>query len=158
MAPPTPPGKFRVLTLPGPLSLHPSFPVQPPNSICALSQHTWGPGTLPARSSCAWEGAGRKCRAAGSLFPGETVGPTLGVFQTAAAELRAFPSPPLSPAPQFPECGFYGLYDKILLFKHDPTSANLLQLVRSVGDIQEGDLVEVVLSGERRRPAWGRSL
>uniref|UniRef100_G3UM62 protein kinase C n=1 Tax=Loxodonta africana TaxID=9785 RepID=G3UM62_LOXAF len=47
---------------------------------------------------------------------------------------------------QFPECGFYGLYDKILLFKHDPTSANLLQLVRSAGDIQEGDLVEVVLS------------
>ncbi|XP_030896764.1 serine/threonine-protein kinase D2 [Leptonychotes weddellii] len=47
---------------------------------------------------------------------------------------------------KFPECGFYGLYDKILLFKHDPTSANLLQLVRSVGDIQEGDLVEVVLS------------
>ncbi|XP_029780185.1 serine/threonine-protein kinase D2 [Suricata suricatta] len=47
---------------------------------------------------------------------------------------------------KFPECGFYGLYDKILLFKHDPTSTNLLQLVRSVGDIQEGDLVEVVLS------------
>ncbi|CAD7692452.1 unnamed protein product [Nyctereutes procyonoides] len=47
---------------------------------------------------------------------------------------------------KFPECGFYGLYDKILLFKHDPTSANLLQLVHSVGDIQEGDLVEVVLS------------
>ncbi|XP_040590248.1 serine/threonine-protein kinase D2 isoform X2 [Mesocricetus auratus] len=46
----------------------------------------------------------------------------------------------------FPECGFYGLYDKILLFKHDPTSANLLQLVRSAADIQEGDLVEVVLS------------
>ncbi|XP_028334138.2 serine/threonine-protein kinase D2-like [Physeter macrocephalus] len=52
---------------------------------------------------------------------------------------------------KFPECGFYGLYDKILLFKHDPTSANLLQLVRSAGDIQEGDLVEVVLSGERPR-------
>ncbi|XP_072464175.1 serine/threonine-protein kinase D2 isoform X2 [Notamacropus eugenii] len=50
------------------------------------------------------------------------------------------------PLDQFPECGFYGLYDKILLFKHDPTSANLLQLVRSAGDIQEGDLVEVVLS------------
>ncbi|CAK6437243.1 unnamed protein product [Pipistrellus nathusii] len=47
---------------------------------------------------------------------------------------------------KFPECGFYGLYDKILLFKHDPASANLLQLVRSAGDIQEGDLVEVVLS------------
>nr|XP_033811769.1 serine/threonine-protein kinase D2 isoform X2 [Geotrypetes seraphini] len=47
---------------------------------------------------------------------------------------------------EFPECGFYGLYEKILLFKHDPSSINILQLVRSAGDIQEGDLVEVVLS------------
>ncbi|KAM6427940.1 serine/threonine-protein kinase D2 isoform 1-T1 [Liasis olivaceus] len=47
---------------------------------------------------------------------------------------------------KFPECGFYGLYDKILLFKHDPSSANILQLVRAACDIQEGDLVEVVLS------------
>uniref|UniRef100_A0A8C3FIT3 protein kinase C n=1 Tax=Chrysemys picta bellii TaxID=8478 RepID=A0A8C3FIT3_CHRPI len=47
---------------------------------------------------------------------------------------------------KFPECGFYGLYDKILLFKHDLSSANILQLVRVAGDIQEGDLVEVVLS------------
>nr|XP_060642245.1 serine/threonine-protein kinase D2 [Anolis sagrei ordinatus] len=47
---------------------------------------------------------------------------------------------------KFPECGFYGLYDKILLFKHDPSSANILQLVRAASDIQEGDLVEVVLS------------
>lgn len=49
---------------------------------------------------------------------------------------------------QFPECGFYGIYDKILLFKHDTTSNNILQLVKSTSDIQEGDLVEVVLSGE----------
>uniref|UniRef100_A0A4X2KIL1 Serine/threonine-protein kinase n=1 Tax=Vombatus ursinus TaxID=29139 RepID=A0A4X2KIL1_VOMUR len=65
-----------------------------------------------------------------------------------AQELRADPRCPGLPSPLlfFPECGFYGLYDKILLFKHDPTSANLLQLVRSAGDIQEGDLVEVVLS------------
>uniref|UniRef100_A0A8C3BJP0 protein kinase C n=1 Tax=Cairina moschata TaxID=8855 RepID=A0A8C3BJP0_CAIMO len=47
---------------------------------------------------------------------------------------------------QFPECGFYGMYDKILLFRHDPTSENILQLVKSAADIQEGDLVEVVLS------------
>ncbi|XP_028597979.2 serine/threonine-protein kinase D2 [Podarcis muralis] len=47
---------------------------------------------------------------------------------------------------KFPECGFYCLYDKILLFKHDPSSANILQLVRAASDIQEGDLVEVVLS------------
>ncbi|KAF2974088.1 hypothetical protein EK904_010163 [Melospiza melodia maxima] len=38
------------------------------------------------------------------------------------------------------------MYDKILLFRHDPTSENILQLVKSAADIQEGDLVEVVLS------------
>uniref|UniRef100_A0A8C8YWE2 Serine/threonine-protein kinase n=1 Tax=Prolemur simus TaxID=1328070 RepID=A0A8C8YWE2_PROSS len=47
---------------------------------------------------------------------------------------------------KFPECGFYGMYDKILLFRHDPTSENILQLVKTAGDIQEGDLIEVVLS------------
>uniref|UniRef100_G3P4B4 protein kinase C n=1 Tax=Gasterosteus aculeatus aculeatus TaxID=481459 RepID=G3P4B4_GASAC len=47
---------------------------------------------------------------------------------------------------QFPECGFYGIYDKILLFKHDTTTNNILQLVNGASDIQEGDLVEVVLS------------
>uniref|UniRef100_A0A7N5ZU57 protein kinase C n=1 Tax=Anabas testudineus TaxID=64144 RepID=A0A7N5ZU57_ANATE len=46
----------------------------------------------------------------------------------------------------FPECGFYGIYDKILLFKHDTCTNNILQLVKSACDIQEGDLVEVVLS------------
>uniref|UniRef100_A0AAY4CS93 protein kinase C n=1 Tax=Denticeps clupeoides TaxID=299321 RepID=A0AAY4CS93_9TELE len=47
---------------------------------------------------------------------------------------------------KFPECGFYGIYDKILLFKHDTCSNNILQLVKAASDIQEGDLVEVVLS------------
>uniref|UniRef100_A0A671W6I4 Serine/threonine-protein kinase n=1 Tax=Sparus aurata TaxID=8175 RepID=A0A671W6I4_SPAAU len=47
---------------------------------------------------------------------------------------------------KFPECGFYGIYDKILLFKHDTSTNNILQLVKNAGDIQEGDLVEVVLS------------
>uniref|UniRef100_A0A7N9ATL0 Serine/threonine-protein kinase n=1 Tax=Mastacembelus armatus TaxID=205130 RepID=A0A7N9ATL0_9TELE len=47
---------------------------------------------------------------------------------------------------KFPECGFYGIYDKILLFKHDTSTNNILQLVKAAGDIQEGDLVEVVLS------------
>ncbi|XP_034460176.1 serine/threonine-protein kinase D2 [Hippoglossus hippoglossus] len=47
---------------------------------------------------------------------------------------------------KFPECGFYGIYDKILLFKHDTATNNILQLVKAAGDIQEGDLVEVVLS------------
>ncbi|XP_065144373.1 serine/threonine-protein kinase D1 [Paramisgurnus dabryanus] len=47
---------------------------------------------------------------------------------------------------KFPECGFYGMYDKILLFRHDPNSDNILQLVRCAAEIMEGDLVEVVLS------------
>ncbi|XP_051252581.1 serine/threonine-protein kinase D2 isoform X1 [Dicentrarchus labrax] len=47
---------------------------------------------------------------------------------------------------KFPECGFYGIYDKILLFKHDTSTNNILQLVKGASDIQEGDLVEVVLS------------
>ncbi|MBN3310425.1 KPCD2 kinase, partial [Amia calva] len=47
---------------------------------------------------------------------------------------------------KFPECGFYGIYDKILLFKHDTGTNNILQLVKSVSDLQEGDLIEVVLS------------
>ncbi|KAJ8280202.1 hypothetical protein GJAV_G00051760 [Gymnothorax javanicus] len=47
---------------------------------------------------------------------------------------------------KFPECGFYGIYDKMLLFKHDTGTNNILQLVKGTADIQEGDLIEVVLS------------
>ncbi|KAJ3606579.1 hypothetical protein NHX12_026100 [Muraenolepis orangiensis] len=47
---------------------------------------------------------------------------------------------------EFPECGFYGMFDKILLFRHDLSSDNILQRVTSAEDIHEGDLVEVVLS------------
>ncbi|XP_053192179.1 serine/threonine-protein kinase D1 [Scomber japonicus] len=47
---------------------------------------------------------------------------------------------------RLPECGFYGMYEKILLFRHDQSSENVLQLLRSASQIQEGDLVEAVLS------------
>ncbi|XP_077477468.1 serine/threonine-protein kinase D1 isoform X1 [Stigmatopora argus] len=47
---------------------------------------------------------------------------------------------------KIPECGFYGMYDKILLFRHDSTADNVLQLLRSASQIQDGDLVEAVLS------------
>ncbi|XP_008313048.2 serine/threonine-protein kinase D1 [Cynoglossus semilaevis] len=47
---------------------------------------------------------------------------------------------------KLPECGFYGMYEKILLFRHDQGSENMLQLLRSASQIQEGDLVEAVLS------------
>ncbi|CAG5866929.1 unnamed protein product [Menidia menidia] len=46
---------------------------------------------------------------------------------------------------KLPECGFYGMYDKILLFRHDQTSDNL-QLLHSASQIQDGDLVEAILS------------
>lgn len=49
---------------------------------------------------------------------------------------------------QFPECGFFGMYDKILLFRHDLNSENILQRITSAEEIHEGDLVEVVLSGK----------
>ncbi|XP_076604159.1 serine/threonine-protein kinase D1 [Chaetodon auriga] len=38
------------------------------------------------------------------------------------------------------------MYEKILLFRHDQSSENMLQLLRSASQIQEGDLVEAVLS------------
>ncbi|XP_027896733.1 serine/threonine-protein kinase D3 isoform X2 [Xiphophorus couchianus] len=38
------------------------------------------------------------------------------------------------------------MYDKILLFRHDPTSSNILQRLATADEIQEGDLVEAVLS------------
>uniref|UniRef100_A0A3B3ZUW6 Serine/threonine-protein kinase n=1 Tax=Periophthalmus magnuspinnatus TaxID=409849 RepID=A0A3B3ZUW6_9GOBI len=47
---------------------------------------------------------------------------------------------------KLPECGFYGMYEKILLFRHDSSSENVLQLLRSASQIQDGDLVEVILS------------
>lgn len=39
------------------------------------------------------------------------------------------------------------MYDKILLFRHDLNSDNILQRITSAEEIHEGDLVEVVLSG-----------
>ena len=53
----------------------------------------------------------------------------------------------ISISPQFPECGFFGMYDKILLFRHNLNDENILQRLTSVEDIHEGDLIEVVLSG-----------
>ncbi|KAJ8389391.1 hypothetical protein AAFF_G00120990 [Aldrovandia affinis] len=47
---------------------------------------------------------------------------------------------------KFPECGFFGMYDKILLFRHDLSSENILQRLTSAEDIHEGDLIEVVVS------------
>ena len=49
---------------------------------------------------------------------------------------------------QFPEHGFYGLQDRILLFRHDAMDSNILKLISHQGEVNEGTLVEVVLSGK----------
>ncbi|XP_034323160.1 serine/threonine-protein kinase D3 isoform X3 [Magallana gigas] len=49
---------------------------------------------------------------------------------------------------KFPEHGFYSLVDKFLLFRHDNTSSNILQIVTSPADVKEGCLIEVVLSAQ----------
>lgn len=50
------------------------------------------------------------------------------------------------------------MYEKLLLFRHDVTSENVLRRLTSAQDIQEGDLVEVVLSGEGLRRLTGALL
>ncbi|KAJ8309257.1 hypothetical protein KUTeg_014131 [Tegillarca granosa] len=49
---------------------------------------------------------------------------------------------------KFPEHGFYGLVDKLLLFRHDSSSPNLLQYISNSSDVKEGCLIEVVLSAQ----------
>lgn len=49
---------------------------------------------------------------------------------------------------KYPEHGFYGIADKILLFRHESQSQNVLQLINNPTDVKEGCLVEVVLSAE----------
>lgn len=46
------------------------------------------------------------------------------------------------------------MYDKILLFRHDLNSDNILQRLTSAEEIHEGDLVEVVLSGMKLSQAF----
>lgn len=48
------------------------------------------------------------------------------------------------------------MQEKVLLFRHDPTSDSVLQLLRSASQIQEGDLVEAILSGVETRICTGR--
>lgn len=50
---------------------------------------------------------------------------------------------------QAPEHRFYGLQDKILLFKHDAKDANVLRMITNPAQqVVDGTLVEVVLSGK----------
>ncbi|KAL4239042.1 Serine/threonine-protein kinase D1 [Mactra antiquata] len=49
---------------------------------------------------------------------------------------------------KYPEHGFYGIADKILLFRHDSSSTNVLHIINNASEVKEGCLVEVVLSAK----------
>ena len=49
---------------------------------------------------------------------------------------------------KFPEHGMSGLVDRLILFRHDYSSTNILQLVSSASDIYDGCIVEVVISSQ----------
>ncbi|XP_069036534.1 protein kinase D4 isoform X3 [Lepisosteus oculatus] len=46
-----------------------------------------------------------------------------------------------------PDCSVAGLGEKVLLFRHEPGSENVLRRLSGGDALQEGDLIEVVLSG-----------
>ncbi|XP_060642245.2 serine/threonine-protein kinase D2-like [Anolis sagrei] len=129
-------------------------PLPPPPSFSSFSSSSWSsfpsssssPPSVssPPPSGVSSSSSSSSCGVSFHLQIGLT---RESVLLPAASELAHVKQLACSIVDQkFPECGFYGLYDKILLFKHDPSSANILQLVRAASDIQEGDLVEVVLS------------
>lgn len=57
-------------------------------------------------------------------------------------------SVPLMPScVQAPDCSLVGPGEKILLFRHQPTSEQLLLRLREGSRLQDGDLIEVVVAG-----------
>ncbi|KAL0189736.1 hypothetical protein M9458_016835, partial [Cirrhinus mrigala] len=46
-----------------------------------------------------------------------------------------------------PECSVVGLGEKLLLFRHEPNTEQILQKLTEKHDIRDGDLLEVVLAG-----------
>lgn len=50
---------------------------------------------------------------------------------------------------QAPDCSLVGPGEKILLFRHQPTSEQLLLQLREGCQLQDGDLIEVVIAGRR---------
>lgn len=50
---------------------------------------------------------------------------------------------------KFPQNGHYGLAEAILLFRHNYSSFNLLELISTIDDIASGDAVEIVMKSAR---------
>lgn len=49
---------------------------------------------------------------------------------------------------QFPDHGLNRLTERLLLFRHDYSSKNLLLPINVVSEITEGSLIEIVVSGK----------
>lgn len=58
--------------------------------------------------------------------------------------------PLISTCVQAPDCSLVGPVEKILLFRHQPSSEQLLLRLREGSQLQDGDLIEVVIAGR-----WG---
>lgn len=54
---------------------------------------------------------------------------------------------------QAPDCSVVGVGEKILLFRHQPASELLLQRLTAHDELQDGDLIEVIIAGQRST-AW----
>lgn len=49
---------------------------------------------------------------------------------------------------QAPDCSVVGSGEKILLFRHQPASEQLLQRLTDRDELQDGDLIEIVVAGQ----------
>uniref|UniRef100_A0A671VQ33 Serine/threonine-protein kinase n=1 Tax=Sparus aurata TaxID=8175 RepID=A0A671VQ33_SPAAU len=133
-----------------PLLPPPPPPLQPLLTSMALSAHHRSPRCAPLLSSSPLllSGPVQSCRGGVISFHIQ-IGLSREPVLLDAAELSLSQVREVACSivdQKIPECVFYGMYEKILLFRHDQTSDNVLQLLRSASQIQEGDLVEAVLS------------
>lgn len=56
---------------------------------------------------------------------------------------------------QAPDCSVVGVGEKILLFRHQPASEELLRRLTDQDELQHGDLIEVIIAGQTAT-AWKR--
>uniref|UniRef100_A0A8C3XTD6 protein kinase C n=1 Tax=Chelydra serpentina TaxID=8475 RepID=A0A8C3XTD6_CHESE len=117
-------------------------PPAPPHFLCPLPPPRQFPSQDSTGSTSGW-GWGRCCSShAESIFPLR-----LGSVRPCPSYLRSegLP-PPRLPSPPFPEYGFLGVSEKIMLFRHDDASENVLEHLGPDGIVRAGDLIEIVLS------------
>ncbi|MCJ8743893.1 hypothetical protein PDJAM_G00099490 [Pangasius djambal] len=139
-SPPSFPRPFPVPAHPAaPLAPSPSPSASPPSTLCGRLSNGSASAPSPTHSRESFHGVSFLLQIG---LTRETVN-----LDPADVSLSAVKELVCSIVDQkFPECGFFGMYDKIMLFRHDLNSENILQRLTSADDIHEGDLIEVVLS------------